>query len=124
MQGRRILLVEDDFILNQILCEHLQECGFSVEAVYCGAAAFEAIDRGRPLAALVSDIDLGPGADGIAVAHRARGSYPGLPVVFVSATGAAICASDGVAGSQFIAKPFHPRAVALALGYNNLPQAA
>ena len=124
MSGLRILVVEDDFILNQTLSEHLQECGFNVESVYCGAAAFEAIDRGRPLAGLVSDIDLGPGADGIAVAHRARGSYPGLPVVFVSATGASICASDGVAGSLFIAKPFHPRAVALALGHKILPQAA
>lgn len=123
MSGFRVLLVEDDFILNQSLSEHLQECGFNVESVYCGEAAFEAIDRGRPLAALVSDIDLGPGADGIAVAHRARGAYPDLPIVFVSATGAAICASDGVAGSQFIAKPFHPSVVALALGYGDLPQA-
>ena len=47
MLGFRVLLVEDDFILNQVLSDHLRECGFSVESVYCGAAAFEAIDENR-----------------------------------------------------------------------------
>ncbi|TAJ71121.1 MAG: response regulator [Phenylobacterium sp.] len=124
MQGLRVLLVEDDFVLNLTLREYLQENGFAVESVYCAAAAFEVIDRRRPLSALVSDVDLGPGADGLAVARRARGAYPQLPVVFVSATRALSCASEGVAGSQFIAKPFHPRQVVQALDRQIRPQAA
>ncbi|MBU1375341.1 MAG: response regulator [Alphaproteobacteria bacterium] len=115
MQGIRVLLVEDDFILNLNLREHLQDSGFSVESVYCGAAAYEAIDRGRPLLALVSDIDLGPGADGLSVARRARDAYPGLPVVFMSAASGSRHAAEGVAGSVFVAKPFDPREVVAAL---------
>lgn len=124
MQGLRVLLVEDDFVLNLTLREYLQDNGLNVEAVYCAAAAFEAIDRRRPLFALVSDVDLGPGADGLAVARRARDVYPELPVVFMSAVRALSCATDGVVGAQFIAKPFHPRQVLDALGRQIRPQAA
>ena len=74
--------------------------------------------------ALVSDIDLGAGADGLAVARRARDAYPGLPVVFVSATRALSCASAGVDGAQFVAKPFHPRQVLEALNRQLRPQAS
>lgn len=124
MHGLRVLLVEDDFLLNLNLREFLQERGVTVESVYCGAAAFEVIDRGRPLSALISDIDLGPGADGLAVARRARSVYPGLPIVFMSATVAADVTERDVPGSEFIPKPFHLQDVFAALGRELHPKAA
>lgn len=124
MHGRRVLLVEDDFILNLNLREILQARGLNVEAVYCAAAAFEAIDRDRPLGALVSDIDLGPGLDGLSVARRARNAYPGLPVVFMSATVAASETARDVPGSIFVAKPFDPAEILAALGREFHPKAA
>lgn len=106
MQGSRVLFVDDNFIFNLDLREFLRSAGFNVEAAYCASAAFQAIDRGRHLSALVTDIDLGPGPDGFAVARHARAAYPDLPVVFISGTRASSHALEGVAGSEFLDKPF------------------
>lgn len=111
-----ILLVEDDFILNFGLRETLEEAGYRVVSVYCGEAALEALNRHPYLAALVTDIDLGVGPDGFDIASSARAAYPRLPVVFISGTMASDHAARGVAGSEFVAKPFQPQQVVAALG--------
>jgi len=114
MSGNHILLVDDDVIVNLNLHEFLQDCGFTVEAVYSGAAAIEAIKR-EPPNALVTDLDLGPGPDGFQVARYARAARPGLPVVFISGTMAGRFPLEGVFGSDFVAKPFRGLQIAEAL---------
>jgi CheY-like chemotaxis protein len=115
MRSLRILFVDDSFLFNLDVREFLQSLGIQVEPAYCASAAFEAIDRGRQLSALVTDVDLGPGPDGFDVARYARAAYPGLPVVYISGTRAASHAQEGVPGSEFIGKPLHPSQVAQAL---------
>jgi CheY-like chemotaxis protein len=115
MHGHRVLLIEDDVSINMSIREFLEESGFRVESAYCGGAAFEALDRGRYLSALVTDVELGPGPDGFDVARHARLIYPALPVVFVSGTAGARHAEEGVLGSQFVPKPLHPSHVVEAL---------
>ncbi|WP_340646174.1 response regulator [Phenylobacterium sp.] len=116
MAIRRILFVDDNFICSFENCEILREEGFSVLPAYTAPAAFEHINRHQSLAALVTDIDLGPGDDGFAVARWARKSYPGLPVVFISGTASGRHAAEGVCGSEFVSKPFNPQQVVDALG--------
>ena len=108
MQGIRVLFVDDNFLFNLDIREFLQNKGCAVEAVFCASAAFEAIDRGRYLTALVTDIDLGSGPDGFDVACHARAAYPLLPVVYISGTRASDHAKQGVPGSEFLGKPFPP----------------
>src|SRR3990167_5091046 len=72
MQNHTIIFVDDDFICNLDICEILREADFKVVTTYCASAAFEAIATGGQLSGLVTDIDLGPGADGFEVARRAR----------------------------------------------------
>lgn len=115
MHRLRILFVDDNFLFNVDSREFLQDLGIKVEPAYCASAAFEAIDRGRQLSALVTDVDLGPGPDGFEVARYARAAYPGLPVVYISGTRAASHAQEGVSGSEFIGKPLHPSQVTQAL---------
>jgi CheY-like chemotaxis protein len=115
MHRLRILFVDDNFLFNLDVREFLRDLGMKVEPAYCASAAFEAIDRGRQLSALVTDVDLGPGPDGFDVARYARAAYPGLPVVYISGTRAASHALEGVSGSEFIGKPLHPSEVAQAL---------
>lgn len=124
MNGRGVLLVEDDFALNLSLSECLQEAGLRVESVYCAQAALEIIDRGWHIAALVSDVELGPGADGFAIARRARIAHPGLPVLFISGASALRHAVEGVEDSVFIPKPVEPRHVANILRGMILKEAA
>lgn len=104
MDATRVLLVEDDFLVSMAFRKVLEGHGFRVESVYCGRTALAAIRRCQPWA-LVTDVNLGRGPDGFDVARFARASHPGLPVVFISGHEGARHASEGVAHSDFIAKP-------------------
>jgi CheY-like chemotaxis protein len=115
MHAAGILVVEDSFILSYDICEFLRGQGYSIKPIYCGQTAFEAIDRHEHLTALLTDIDLGPGPDGVDVARYARAFSPKLPVVFMSAALNPRHEFNGVARSEFVAKPFRPEQIADAL---------
>jgi len=110
-----ILYVEDDLLCSLENSEVIRESGFDVVEACCAAEAAAVIDRHDPLTALVTDIDLGDGADGFEVARYARSAYPGLPVVYVSAAAAARISLEGLRGADFIAKPFHAQQIIAAL---------
>jgi CheY-like chemotaxis protein len=115
MSVKRIIVVEDDLILNLATCECLETFGYTADPFYCASSAIEAIRRREYIVALVTDIDLGAGADGFQVAAQARQLYPCLPVVFASGTRSAQHTSYGVKGSAFVPKPFHPHQIIHAL---------
>jgi CheY-like chemotaxis protein len=106
--------VDDDYVINLELHEFLEGCGFVVESVYSGITALAALKRHPPWA-LVTDLDLGKGPNGFAVAHYARAIQPRLPVVFISGAMAGRHAKEGVAGSAFVPKPCQGRQVVEAL---------
>jgi CheY-like chemotaxis protein len=108
-------LVEDDYVINADISGVLEDLGVFVTSVHTSEAAIGVIDSGGYLKALLTDIDLGKGADGFEVARHARQRYPDLPVVFVSGTMASRHAAEGVTGSVLIAKPFHPSQIRDAL---------
>jgi CheY-like chemotaxis protein len=111
----RVLFVDDNSICNLETCCFLRESGFNIVPAYCASEAFEFIDKHERLSALVTDIDLGPGPDGFDLARHARAAYLDLPVVYISGTAWRRYETEGVEGSQFISKPFHPRQVVEAL---------
>lgn len=115
MPGSRILFVEDDVLCALETCEALRKYGYNVVEVHCAQDAVQVIGDHLRLSALVTDVDLGPGADGFEVARRARAAYPLLPVVFVSGASGARHRTEGVCGSQFIAKPYQVSQIAEAL---------
>ncbi|MEO8113003.1 MAG: response regulator [Phenylobacterium sp.] len=116
MSGNRILVVDRNHVCTLVACEVFAEHGFEAIEAHSGAEALAAIDRGQPLAALVTAVALPAGPDGFAVARHARAAYPPLQVVYVSGVDPARHAAEGVAGSVLIPKPFDPRAVIAALG--------
>jgi DNA-binding NtrC family response regulator len=110
-----ILYVEDDLLCSSENSEVIRESGFDVVEACCAAEAAAVIDRHDPLVALVTDINLGDGADGFEVARHARLAYPDLPVIYVSAAAAARISLEGLKGADFIAKPFHAQQIIDAL---------
>jgi CheY-like chemotaxis protein len=116
MHQFRVLFVEDNFASSMECCEFLRHSGLVVTEAYCAAAAFELLARPGRLSGLVTDIDLGPGSDGFEVARRARAAYPDIPVVYISSAAIGRHAIEGVEGSEFVAKPLHPRQILEALG--------
>ena len=115
MPNCRVLFVDDNVMCAMDTCETLKDHGYSVVEVHRARDALRVIENHGRLCALVTDVELGPGASGFEVARAARAAYPRLPVVFVSGTAAARHTAEGVEGSQFVAKPFHPRQIEEAL---------
>ena len=54
----RVLLVEDEFLLNLTLAEALEERGFEVHSVYNARDALEHLTCGAPCDVLLTDINL------------------------------------------------------------------
>lgn len=115
MLNLKILFCDDDFLCNLDTCEILRGGGFVVMTTYCASAAFEVIAKHEHLSALVTDIDLGPDADGFEIGRRARAAYPNLPVVYISGSAVARFALEGVEDSIFLAKPYEPSQLIAAL---------
>lgn len=80
-----VCLVEDDALIRELLETSLTDAGFEVVEVSCrtkALAEFQA-DATR-FRAVITDIRLGAGPDGWAVARRARELVPNMPVVYMS----------------------------------------
>lgn len=102
-----LLLVEDEFLIREILDENLTEAGFVVVAVGSATEAYEELaDNVSRFRAVVTDIRLGEGPDGWDIARRARQLASDMPVVYISGDSAGDWASKGVPKSVMIGKPF------------------
>lgn len=64
---RAVLLVEDDALLAMTVTDLLEGCGLVVQAAESFAGALELLRCWPDTEAVVTDVDLGPGPDGVAV---------------------------------------------------------
>jgi len=119
-----VLFVDDDFWCHLESCEFLRNHGLNVVEAYTVAEACKEIERGAPLTALVTDVDLEDCIDGYDIARLARAAYPGLPVVFMSGTSKTRYLTEAVTRSEFISKPFRPQQIVDALGRMTCLEAA
>ena len=107
--GARILLVEDDDGLGELIVEYLARNGLDVHWVRRGDAA---LDIARELAPDLGLLDLMlPGTDGFGICRelRARGST--VPILILTARGDDFDRVIGLelGADEFIAKPVQPR---------------
>jgi DNA-binding response OmpR family regulator len=80
----RILLTEDDDSVRAFVSRALELDGHKVETACDGLEAMERlIARDGDYDLLVSDVKM-PLMDGIALAHRAAGQWPGLPILLMT----------------------------------------
>jgi DNA-binding response OmpR family regulator len=104
-----VLYVEDESLLREIAAVILEDAGFEVVTAEDGAAAFLAMNEsGEPFCAMVTDINLGDGLDGWAVAKRGRELDHTLPVVYVTGASSHQWEAEGVPRSLLLQKPFTP----------------
>ena len=119
-EGGRILVVEDDPMVSEVVDRYLTQAGFTVDVVGDGLVALEHAQRSSP-DLVVLDIML-PGMDGLEVCRRLRERAP-IPVIMLTALGQE---SDKVMGLElgaddYVAKPFSPRASSRFCGERVLP---
>lgn len=107
----RILVVDDDPALRELLHAYLTDTGFAVELAGDGVQMRRAMEHTRP-DAIVMDLMM-PGEDGLSLTRqlRASGATAAIPVLMLSARGEEI---DRVVGLEmgaddYLAKPFSPR---------------
>ncbi len=105
----RILVVEDDAALAQMLAAHLRREGFEVRVAGDGATALNVVRQATPDAVLL-DIGL-PGLDGIEVCRWLRERDNWTPLVFLTARDSEDERILGIeAGADdYVTKPFSPR---------------
>jgi DNA-binding response OmpR family regulator len=109
-QAAAVLYVEDEDLIRELVVEILEEAGFEVVVAADGTAACDVLDRKleQRLRALITDINLGGGLDGWAVARHARELNGALPVIYVTGAHGRDWRSKAVPNSLMIAKPFTP----------------
>ncbi len=104
-----VLLVEDDELVREVLADELSEAGFHVfesASAEEGLAQMDAMGL-RP-SALVTDVDLGRGMDGIALAREALHRWPGLPVVVITGNPQNLDRLAPDLRRHALSKPFRP----------------
>mgnify|MGYP006280329983 CR=1 FL=1 len=99
----RILVVDDDDQLLELLVDTLDAVGYQVEGAGDGIEALDKLKEGR-YHLMITDIRM-PGMDGITLLKKTRRYYPDLPVLFITGYGTpeviGRASPDG-----FLAKPF------------------
>jgi DNA-binding response OmpR family regulator len=110
MREPRVLVVDDEPMVREVLGRYLEREGYAVETAADGEQALDAFDRSRPDLVLL-DLML-PKVDGLEVFRRMAGP-DGPAVIMLTARGEE---SDRVVGLElgaddYVTKPFSPREV-------------
>jgi two-component system response regulator GlrR len=124
----KILLVDDDADLLELLSIRLSASGYEVESVNSAEAALNHLDVSRPQL-VITDMRMS-GMDGLALFEQIHRTSPALPVIILTAHGSI---PDAVAAVQrgvfgYLAKPFDSKtllahiAQALRLTPGSMPQ--
>ena len=113
---RRVLVVDDDVAMLQLIARVLRGACWHVEAVSCPRAAARLLERGgAAFDVLLTDVMM-PELDGPGLAAHAVRCRPGIEVFFVSGFVAAPQGRDLPPGARVLAKPFSVRALRDLLG--------
>ncbi|MBW9262677.1 MAG: response regulator [Candidatus Thiodiazotropha sp. (ex. Lucinisca nassula)] len=108
----RILIVEDEPALANLLEDYLRAAGFRTDAMREGSGVVEAV-RDNPPDLILLDLML-PGKDGLEICREIR-AFSDLPIVMVTARVEEIDRLLGLelGADDYICKPYSPREVVL-----------
>ena len=116
VQRVRVLLVEDEFLVSDMMAEILGLHGFEVHTAANADEALEHLTGGEPCDILLTDLNLGPGIDGVTLAKMVRDMRPDLSVVYVSGSFNRLDEFQAVPGAKFVPKPYNPHKLCTMLG--------
>ena len=108
-QRQKILVVDDDLRLRDLLKRYLSEQGFAVDTVPDAAAMDRSLTRTR-YDLMVLDLML-PGEDGLAACKRLRAAGDKIAIIMLTAKGDDVDRIVGleIGADDYLAKPFNPR---------------
>lgn len=108
-QQKKILVVDDDLRLRELLQRYLTEQGFNVKTVN-DAKEMDSVLAEETIDLLILDLML-PGEDGLSICRRVRSSGPMMPIIMLTARGDEVDRIIGLemGADDYLPKPFNPR---------------
>ncbi len=102
----RILVVDDELEMAEMIGDALTERGYSAIVLRSGAEAVRCLEQGL-FDALVTDLRM-PGINGIELLRASRALDPSMPVIIMTAYGAIDTALDAAneGAFRYLMKPF------------------
>jgi CheY-like chemotaxis protein len=111
MRSRKVLVVDDDAVVNRSITRVLSGEGYQVRETMSGKEALAELDH-QQYDLVFTDIKM-PGMDGLEMTSRVKKAHPGVPVVVITGFGTEANESRakelGVAG--FLRKPLTPEMI-------------
>lgn len=103
----RILVVDDEPDLCEILCFNLESEGFEAERAYSAEAALQMLEHGASFDLILLDVMM-ERMSGIDMARHLRSTGVDIPIIFLTARTAEDDQLDGFAagGDDYVTKPF------------------
>jgi CheY-like chemotaxis protein len=100
----RVLVVEDDWLIREMLGDVLEEAGFNTSLAFSAKEALRLLERDGDFDFVMTDVELPGGLDGIDLARLVAAQWPQIEVLMISG-----CGLPAVpAGTRFLPKPFTP----------------
>src|SRR5438270_5256486 len=84
MASERILVVDDEESIREIVCSMLNNAGYQTKHASSGLKALEILNSGGEFELVLSDLMMAE-MDGIGLLERAKDLYPDLPIIMVTA---------------------------------------
>jgi two-component system, OmpR family, phosphate regulon response regulator OmpR len=108
-QTKKILMVDDDVRMRELLQRYLTEQGFKIKAVSDAKEMDAALDA-ETYDLLILDLML-PGEDGLTICRRLRGANVMTPIIMLTARGDEVDRIVGLemGADDYLPKPFNPR---------------
>jgi DNA-binding response OmpR family regulator len=109
----KILLLEDEVMLNESICEYLESEGHRVETFFDGTKAYEAI-KNNSYDLLILDINV-PGIDGLSFLEKLHSLKIHVPAIYISALVDIedISRAYNLGCYDYLKKPFHLKELSL-----------
>jgi len=84
MASERILVVDDEEAIREIVSSMLQNAGYATMQAHSGKQALEILGSGEEFQLMLSDLMMAE-MDGIALLDRVQDCYPDMPAIMVTA---------------------------------------
>jgi len=111
----KILLLEDEVMLNESICEYLETQGHTIESFYDGLSAFAAVEK-NSYDLLILDINV-PGLDGLSFLEKLHSLRIHTQAIYISALVDIedISRAYDLGCTDYLKKPFHLKELSLRL---------
>lgn len=113
--GERILIVEDDVQLRQMMADLVGSLGYTIQVAGSGREAMQLFQEGFECAVLLTDIVMPGGIGGFELGEEVRRIRPVLPIIYMSGYSGFTETEMGTAIGTFVQKPCAPSVLSHAI---------